>query len=145
MNVPVVVAALLVGAGVLLMASCAAADPLPRLKVSDNRRFLVTADGRPFFWLADTAWELFHRLDRSEAEQYLTDRAAKGFTVIQAVVLAELDGLTEPNRYGYVPLIDKDPRRPAVRPAVGNDWVLVLDDAQAGFAAPGTAAGNRQQ
>jgi len=145
MNVPVVVAALLVGAGVLLMASCAAADPLPRLKVSDNRRFLVTADGRPFFWLADTAWELFHRLDRSEAEQYLTDRAAKGFTVIQAVVLAELDGLTEPNRYGYVPLIDKDPRRPAVRPAVGNDWVLVLDDAQAGFAAPGTAASNRQQ
>ena len=36
---------------------------LPRLQVSDNRRFLVTADGRPFFWLGDTAWELFHRLD----------------------------------------------------------------------------------
>ena len=24
--------------------------PLPWLEVSENRRFLVTADGRPFFW-----------------------------------------------------------------------------------------------
>ncbi len=30
---------------------------LPRLVVSDNKRFLATADGRPFFWLGDTAWE----------------------------------------------------------------------------------------
>jgi len=29
---------------------------LPRLKVSDNRRFLVTEDNKPFFWLGDTAW-----------------------------------------------------------------------------------------
>ena len=28
-----------------------------------ERRFLVTEDGTPFFWLGDTAWELFHRLD----------------------------------------------------------------------------------
>jgi hypothetical protein len=33
------------------------------LKVSDNQRFLVMADGKPFFWTGDTAWELFHRLD----------------------------------------------------------------------------------
>ena len=52
----------------------AAAD-LPRLRVSDNHRFLVTADGRPFFWLGDTAWELFHRLDREDAERYLRNRA----------------------------------------------------------------------
>ena len=42
----------------------AASGSLPVLKVSDNRRFLVTADDRPFFWLGDTAWELFHRLNR---------------------------------------------------------------------------------
>ncbi|MCH5376781.1 MAG: DUF4038 domain-containing protein, partial [Planctomycetes bacterium] len=29
----------------------------PRLKVSDNRRFLVDEEGRPFFYLGDTAWE----------------------------------------------------------------------------------------
>ena len=50
---------------------------LPRLKVSENRRFLVTAEGRPFFWLGDTAWELFHRLNREEAERYLARRAAQ--------------------------------------------------------------------
>jgi hypothetical protein len=66
---------------------------LPELRVSENRRFLVQADGQPFFYLGDTAWELFHRLDREEADRYLEDRAAKGFTVIQAVALAELDGL----------------------------------------------------
>src|SRR5512146_2122476 len=67
---------------------------LPRLKVSDNRRFLVHEDGRPFFYLGDTAWELFHRLDREDADRYLEDRARKGFTVIQAVALAELDGIS---------------------------------------------------
>ena len=29
----------------------------PRLKVSGNKRFLVYEDGKPFFWLGDTAWE----------------------------------------------------------------------------------------
>jgi hypothetical protein len=30
---------------------------LPQLKVSENKRFLVAADGKPFFYLGDTAWE----------------------------------------------------------------------------------------
>src|SRR6478752_5966149 len=82
------------------------------LKVSDNRRFLVYDDGTPFFYLGDTAWELFHRLTLDEADYYLRDRAAKGFTVIQAVVLAEMDGLHTPNMNGDVPLLDGDPTRP---------------------------------
>ena len=63
------------------------------LKVSENRRFLVHADGSPFFYMGDTAWELFHRLNREEAEKYLENRRRKRFTVIQAVALAELDGI----------------------------------------------------
>ncbi len=82
------------------------------LKVSDNRRFLVHSDGTPFFYLGDTAWELFHRLSLDDAERYLSDRAAKRFTVIQAVVLAEIDGLHMPNMNGDTPLIDDDPTRP---------------------------------
>ena len=89
---------------------------LPRIKVSENKRFLVSEDGRPFFYLADTAWELLHRLDRKEAVQYLDKRASQGYTAIQAVALAELDGVTDPNAYGDLPLIDKDPARPAVTP-----------------------------
>jgi hypothetical protein len=92
------------------------------LRVSDNHRFLVTGDGQPFFWLGDTAWELFHRLNREEADHYLEDRAKKGFTVIQAVALSELDGLGELNPYGHLPLIDNDPTRPDVREGAGNDY-----------------------
>lgn len=85
---------------------------LPRIKVSDNGRFLVTETGEPFFWLADTAWELFHRLTREEALVYFKDRKAKGFNVIQAVVLAELDGINTPNAYGQCPFLEGDPARP---------------------------------
>jgi hypothetical protein len=85
---------------------------LPELSVSENRRFLVQADGRPFFYLGDTAWELFHRLNREEADRYLANRARHGFTVIQAVVVAELDGLRTPNAYGHLPFHDFDSRRP---------------------------------
>ncbi len=87
---------------------------LPRLKVSDNKRFLVEEDGKPFFYLGDTAWELFHRLTREEATAYLKLRAQQKFTVIQAVALAEVDGLIDPNAYGSLPLVDLDPTKPAV-------------------------------
>ena len=83
-----------------------------RLKVSSNHRYLVHADGRPFFYLGDTAWELFHRLNREEADRYLENRAANGFNVIQAVVLAELDGLKTPNAYGEVPFVGGDISKP---------------------------------
>lgn len=96
------------------------------LRVSDNGRFLQFADGRPFFYLGDTAWELLHRLDRDEAGIYLSDRAAKGFTVVQTVALGELDGLSMPNAYGHLPLTDRDPGRPAVSED-GNDYWSHVD------------------
>jgi hypothetical protein len=86
--------------GLLALAGAgAAAAPAAEhpLRVSEDGRHLVQADGRPFLYLADTAWQLFHRLSREAAGRYLEDRAAKGFTVVQAVVLAELDGLETPN------------------------------------------------
>jgi hypothetical protein len=85
---------------------------LPRLKISPDGHHLVTAGGAPFFWLGDTAWELFHRLKHEEAERYFANRQAKRFTLIQIVVLAEFDGLNTPNIYGDRPLIDNEPLRP---------------------------------
>ena len=85
---------------------------LPRLKVTENRRYLQYDNGKPFLYLGDTAWELFHRLNREEATRYLTNRADKGFTVIQAVCLAQLGGLTVPNAYGALPLVDGNPAKP---------------------------------
>ena len=82
------------------------------LQVSDNGRYLVYEDGKPFFYLGDTAWELFHRLSIDDAKYYLENRAEKGFTVIQAVVLAQLGGLDVPNANGYLPLQNGDPTQP---------------------------------
>ena len=100
----------------------------PALRVSENGRFLVKEDGNAFFWLGDTAWELFHRLNREEAETYLKDRARKGFTVIQAVALAEIDGLQTPNPYGHQPLEDEDPTRPVDAYFEHVDWVVKKAD-----------------
>lgn len=83
-----------------------------QLSISSDKRHLIKKDGLPFFWLGDTAWELFHRLSREEAIIYLTNRAAKGFTVIQAVALAEFDGLNTPNFYGDKPLTGNNPAKP---------------------------------
>ena len=90
--------------------------------MSPNHRFLQHEDGTPFFYLGDTAWELFHRLTREEADSYLRDRASKGFTVIQAVAIAELDGHTVPNAYGHLPLDNFDPASPAVVHGPDNDY-----------------------
>ncbi len=67
-------------------------------------RYLAWDDGTPFFYLGDTAWELFHRLNREEMDHYFAERARQGFTAVQAVALAEFEGVTVPNAYGRLPL-----------------------------------------
>jgi hypothetical protein len=105
-----------------LLAEVTGAAPA-RLKVSDNKRFLVHEDSRPFFYLGDTAWELFHCLTREEADLYLRTRAEQKFTVIQAVVLAEFDGLRMPNAYGHLPLRNDDPTQPVEEYFQHVDWI----------------------
>lgn len=126
MRIPLPVAAVLRALAALAMLVMAPVDltatALP-LRVDESGRFLVDADGRPFLYLADTAWELFHRLTREEAETYLRDRADKGFTVIQAVVLG-LEGLEVPNAYGERGLLDNDPRHPNERYFTHVDWIV---------------------
>ncbi len=97
------------------------------LKVADNCRFLVDENEELFFWLGDTAWELFHRLDREEADLYLKNRRDKGFNVIQAVALAEINGLTEGNAYDKKPLLKNendlyDPTMPALEEGDYDYW-----------------------
>lgn len=94
------------------------------LSVSDNRRHLVRNTGEGFFLLGDTAWELFHRLSREEAEHFLTVRAKQGFNMILAVALAEFDGLHTPNFYGHTPLRGDDPRQPNEDYFSHVDWIV---------------------
>ncbi len=98
-----------------------------KLAVSPNHRFLQTQDGEPFFWLADTGWLMFQRLDRAETERYLENRRGKGFNVIQAMVL---HNGSDVNAYGAPALTGKDPARPAVAGEANYwthvDWVVDL-------------------
>jgi hypothetical protein len=76
---------------------------LQRLRVSDNRRFLVTADGRPFFWLGDTAWWIRH-LPPPLLKHYLSTRAKQGFNVIQVHC-----GFAVTNHAGVPAFLNNDP------------------------------------
>ena len=84
------------------------------MRISDNGRYLVDEDGKPFFYLADTAWRLFFELSREEAEEYLLNRKEKGFTVIMCSLLMEaMKNSSEKfsNYYGNEPMENHDPSR----------------------------------
>ncbi|KAB2574443.1 hypothetical protein BFW01_g4189 [Lasiodiplodia theobromae] len=119
------VLALLSLGGACASAQNSTAVPWSHLSISASGRYLYrTSSGEPFFWQADTAWELFHRLNRSDIDYYLQDRASKGFNVVQAVVLSELNGTTFPNFYGELALHDADPTRPNEAYFAHVDWAV---------------------
>lgn len=86
------------------------------IRVSPDGRGFVDSKGRPFFWLADTAWPLFVRYKPEDAEKYLENRARKGFTVIQGVLAwgggtGSEEKLPGANPFGQRPWL-KDPSHP---------------------------------
>ena len=80
-------------------------NEFPALRISEIGRFIEYDNRAPFFWLGDTGWLLFSKLNREEAAAYLDDRADKGFNVVQVMVLHQLK-LT--NVYGDSALINGD-------------------------------------
>jgi Protein of unknown function (DUF4038)/Putative collagen-binding domain of a collagenase len=72
---------------ILISSAAAARASVPGpIRVSRNGHYFVDRDGKPFFWLGDTAWPLFSDYTGEQAKAYLRNRAAKGFTVIQGVL-----------------------------------------------------------
>ena len=90
---------------------------MPLLKISANKRFFRTADGKPFFWLGDTGWLLFVKCNREDAISYLDTRKAQGFNVIQVMVLHDVNNK---NAYGDYALENADVSKPNVTP--GNNF-----------------------
>lgn len=80
------------------------------LQVSSNGRYLVNADGSPFFYMADTAWQMPAKLTRADVDYYLAARAAQGFNVIQIVALDST--YKDKNAYGQTPLLNNNPATP---------------------------------
>lgn len=94
------------------------------LRVSTDVHKLIKEEGSVFFYMGDTAWDLFYRCSKEETEMYLKDRKAKGFNVIQAVILAEIDGLNMPNTEGEKPFINNDQLKPNEAYLQQVDWVI---------------------
>ena len=87
------------------------------IRVSADGRHFVDREGRPFFWLGDTAWPLFAQYTKAQAEAYLANRGGKGFTVIQGVLAWGLgsgfEGKTPlANANGDKPWLDDDASTP---------------------------------
>ncbi len=100
-------------AAVLILAVAffsAVAAPGP-LGVSHTGRYFVDANGGPFYFLADTQWELFRRYSLSEAKLIFENRKAKGFTVVMVMLTGVGDG-TGTNVVGHHPWLGDDPATP---------------------------------
>jgi hypothetical protein len=102
----------------ILLISLLQADAQPLLKISANKRFFQTADGKPFFWLGDTGWLLFVKCNREDAIYYLETRRQQGFNVVQVMVLHDMNNTK--NAYGNNALINDDVSKPNVNP--GNNF-----------------------
>ena len=76
-------------------------------------------NGKPFFWLGDTAWLLFQKLTAAEIREYLDNRAYKGFTVIQATLVHTPDYR---NPAGSPALLDDDFAAPNPDRSSGSYW-----------------------
>ena len=94
------------------------------LHVSDNGRYLVTEDGAPFTWIADTAWTLPQRIKADDVEYYLRRRKEQGFTVLQMVALDPERDVLMRSPAGEPALINGDLEHPNERYFSYLDWVL---------------------
>jgi hypothetical protein len=59
-----------------------AKQPVFPLRVSENRRHFVSADGKPFPVIGDSSWSLIAQLGEEAVVRYLDDRRARGFNSI---------------------------------------------------------------
>ena len=78
---------------IAMMLMLAAASMATAGKPWDNGRltvrgqYLVHENGKPFFWLGNTAWLMPERLNRDEVELFLAREAGEGYNVEQVQVL----------------------------------------------------------
>lgn len=47
---------------------------MEKLKISENRRYFVTAEDKPFTWIVDTNWTIPQRLKWDDADYLMKKR-----------------------------------------------------------------------
>jgi hypothetical protein len=79
------------------LSAASAASPAFPLKVSENRRYLVDQQNKPFFVMGDTPW-FIQKLKIEDVRMVMDDRLAKGFNTL---FLELLDDSRIPSQDGY--------------------------------------------
>ena len=91
---------------------------LGKVTISETRDTLLK-DGKPFFYLADTAWSAFYNAPLPEWQEYLDFRQSQGFNALQIIVLPITHDASASN-------IDIEP---FARKASGHYDYLAINDA----------------
>jgi hypothetical protein len=75
--------------GVVRVNQAAGTNSLTRhgyLRVSDDGRLLVHADGTPFLWIGDTCWAAPVHVTEKEWPYYVSHRASQGYSILQLAI-----------------------------------------------------------
>jgi hypothetical protein len=100
-----------------LCLTCATIAGASGLRVDDSGRYF-DENGKPWFWLGDTAWPLAVTYTAQEANDYLKARARLGFSIVQVSLIwdggtgTEKGASPNPNFAGVVPWQNRDPLKP---------------------------------
>jgi len=84
----------------LLMTLTTQSQTIFPLKISENKRYFVTQQNKPFLYHAETGWQIFTQLTTEEAVEYLLFRKSQGFNTIQVQIVMAPEQV---NRYGQKP------------------------------------------
>ncbi len=97
---------------------------MEKLRISENGRFFVKADGTPFPWLADTVWTMPQRMKWDDVEYLMQKRKSQGFTVLQIVALDPERDVQMRTPAGDAALEDGDLDRLNEKYFAYLDWIL---------------------
>jgi hypothetical protein len=119
----------------VFLLSAATVGAATDLRVSASRRYLETADGKPFLWLGATEWVLNKHTDE-QIQRVLDRRKAQGFTVVQ-VFAARSWGAALPGELkwshtdfaGNLPYVNGQPTQ--LNPEYWRRWLWIADQAAA--------------
>lgn len=85
--------------------TCLAQNAAFPLKYSNNKRYLVDQNSKPFLINAATGWQIYTQLTAEEARDYFEIRKSQGFNSILTQLCMHEDDI---NRYGQTPFFNNN-------------------------------------
>jgi chitodextrinase len=103
----------------------AAAESAYPLRLSDNGRYVIDQQARPFFMSGDAAWSLIAQLANPDADAYLGDRAAKGYNAaLVSLIEHRFASYAPADIYGDAPFTGATFSTPNEAYFAHADWII---------------------